>query len=507
MNNDENLNNSFENNENQGGANPPLQEVTVETSVPEEPYPQTDVSSSVDSVVSSPVEVAPQTAESTSDIMNGPTPTMGPSPEPVATAVSTEQSSGFEDVQKKSKVGIIIAILVVVLLGVGGYFGYKTFFATTPYENAITNAFKILKNNKIDSVVKVSTNIKFDSKAEGMDFLKNYSLDYSVTTDVNNGSSLMNFGMLEKGNSILNANMFLKDDKIYVQSKELTDKTYYIDGILSKDSNSSINTDDLYYLVDVFEKALKESLKDEKPTKSDITLSLDGTSIKAKDNLYTIDKNNYKRVTENSVNVILNDEKAISILAKFTGSEASEIKKELEEAKNDDSFDETAKISVYTKGFLNEFVGFNIEDEEGTYLRYIVDGKKESLVFAMDKDNRLSIVGNDEVADIKLVVNAEEVVTGKVTTKDNESTIVINIPEVATITITMKVENNAKMESFDTTNAVSANDLTEEELTSIETNLENILKKTELYTELQSLFGSGEEYVDYNDYNSLEGKK
>ena len=125
----------------------------------------------------------------------------------------------------------------------------------------------------------------------------------------------------------------------------------------------------------------------------------------------------------------------------------------------------------------------------------------------MDKDNRLSIVGNDEVADIKLVVNAEEVVTGKVTTKDNESTMVINIPEVATITITMKVENNAKMESFDTTNAVSANDLTEEELTSIETNLEKILEKTELYTELQSLFGSGEEYVDYNDYNSLEGKK
>lgn len=524
MNNEENLNNqNLENNTNMGGINPPLQEVTVETSVPEEPYPQTDVSTSVDGMMGNPtssvVEPAaatPAVGESAPSVVPKTVSPVDNTQVPVSTTVGTPNPTGFEDVQKKSKLGIIIAIVVVLLLGVGGYFGYKTFFTSSPYENAITSVFKLLKDNKVDSNVKIDTTIKIDSKMEGFEFLNNYSINYSEFADIKNNSSLMKFDLLEKGSSLIDVAMYLKDNKAYIQSKKLTDKTYYSDDFMPSD-DTTIKMDDIYYLADVFEKALKEALKEETATKSDATLSINGNSISVKEHLYTIDKSNIKRVTTNMVNVILNDQKALDILAKISGEEVSDIKKDLEESKNDTDFDGKLKISIYTKGLVNTFAGFNFEDEDGASIKYVVDGDNESLIISLDKDNRLSVIGNKDTADIKLVISGEEFVTGKVTVKDDVTTITISMQDSLTITITMKVQENASLETFDTANATKFEDMTEEEMTAIITKFSEIFENTELYTMLESMFGSDETAnTDYNynydiDYNyttddsSLEG--
>ena len=513
MNNEENLNNqSIENNANMGGVNPPLQEITVETSVPEEPYPQTDVSSSVDNMMSTPQPTVAEPMTPTPGFVDtnpGVVPeTVSPVDNtqiPQATAVNSPNTTGFEDVQKKSKLGIIIAVILVLLLGVGGYFGYKMFFATSPYENAITSAFKLLKDNKLDSSIKVDTSIKFDGKTEDVKFLNDYALNYSVFADAKDSSSLIKLDLLEKGASLIDATLYLKDNKAYIQSKKLTDKTYYLDDFMPSDA--TINMDDIYYLADTFERALKDALKDEKATKSDTTLSINGNSIDVKEHLYTINDSNIKRVKTNIINVVLNDQKALEILAKIGGEELSELKKNLEDSKNEDEASETIKVSVYTKGLLNTFAGFNLEDEDGTTIKYVVNGDDESLVISLDKDNRLSIVGNKESADIKLVTSGQEFITGKVTVKDDVTAIVINMQDSLTITITMKVEKNASVEAPNTANAIKFEEMTEEDMSAISTKASETFENSELYTILESLFGSNDTIdTDYNyDYSTNTG--
>ena len=506
--------NNEENNNNLNGSEP-LQEVTVETSVPEEPYPITDVDAMMNEAaamdiapastpspsVEAPSVEAPKPVEEVPAVNPPvePSPVIAPSTEPMPTSAPT----GFEDVNKKSKVGIIIAIVVVLLLGVGGYFASNTLSAKSPLENAVSSAFKLMRSQRVDKPFKVTTTVKVNSKAEGYEFLSNYSIDYSATMDTSSNTSSFVANINEKGVSILDVLGFIKDNKAYIQSKKLTDKTYFVDGI---DFSEMTNMDDIYYLMDSFENVIISAFKDEKETKKDATLSVGGNSIKVTENVYAVNKDNINRVTKDAINAFLSDEKAINILAKMTDTEASDIKKTLEEERDTDysaSYSGESRVSIYTKGFLKSFAGFALGQDATDYLKYVVDGDNESLVILMDENNKLTVEGTKDTADIKLVIGGEAVATGKITSKsDKEKTIVIDVPEFCTVTIDIKMEENAKVDTIDTSKAVDYKNITEEEMESIEKKLSEILEKTEAYSTLQSLMGTDENYggVTYEEY-------
>ena len=571
MNNDENLHRQTNENGVNNELNQPLQEVTVETSVPEEPYPVTEISGNIDDIINeppvnndvqvigeesapsntlesenpvtfpdaptiapaveptpevepTPVEAAPtmepspveEPSANPGPVMGPSEPIVAPSVEPTVTSEPVQSTNtGFEDVNKKSKAGIIIAIIVVILLGVGGYFAYNMFFAKSPYENAITNAFKLLKSGNLSDPFKVTTTVKIESSSEDYSFLGDYSFDYAIAMDAKNGTSLATFNLNEKGTSILDVLAYLKDGKAYVQSKKLTDKTYYFDNV---DFKEMTNEEDLRVLADAFEDALIAALKDEKETKKDAKISVGGKSIDVTENIYTIDKNNMGRVTKNSIDSLLSNEEAIKVLAKITDAEVSDIKKHLEDAKNEDysNYSTTASISIYTKGFLKTFAGFSLSEDKTEVIRYVVDGDNESFVMFLGSDkDKFTVDADGEKADIKLVFGGETLATGKVTYKENYANIVLEIQEYGKITIEVKKEDNVKIDSIDTSKAVKYEDISQEDLESIMTKLNEIYEKTEAYSKLESYMNSNTSYIDdttssdddwsFNFDNSLEG--
>ena len=511
MNNDENLNGQtnapLENNVNPGGVNPPLQEVTVETSVPEEPYPQTDVSGSIDNMMGEPT-VAPAPTEATvapasSEPVVAPEPVPMSGPEPMTTASAAEVtaaptgSTGFEDVQKKSKLGLIIAIIAIIVLGAAGYFIYMTFFTEGPYESAITNVFKTLKSGRDNVSTKVTTTVKVDAKDESYAFLKDYSIDYVAGYNNKENTMAIKINLNEKGTSLIDVLAFIKDNKAYLQSGKITDKTYYVDlkETMGYDFNDMLNMDDIYYLVDVYEKALKEALKDEKPTKTDVKLSVDTKTIDAKEIAYTIDNNNIKRVTSNMYDVILKDDKALEIMAKISEEEKSELKADMEKEKNEATMETPVKISVYTKGFLNTFAGFAITQDKEEVIKYVIDGDNISASIGSMGYKVLATGTVDNVA-MKVVSDGKELGNGTVKTNGDTVTAVINVPDVVVVTITMKTEENGKVDTMDTTGATKIDDITEEETEKMETKLLEILQNTDLYKKLMEETSGSSGYIE-----------
>lgn len=405
----------------------------------------------------------------------------------VQNVFSTENSTNERDELKKKKSFLLPCVFVILFLFaiMGGVFAYNQ-FSKSPYEMAINNLFNLVKeNNNIGKSFKVSGEVTVKSKNQSLNFLDNYSVDYTTIVNAKTKNTLTTFNINEKEISLLDFLVYTNDNKAYIQSKKLTDKTLYTDVI---ETNELVDEKDMNYLLDTLKKAFINALKDEKMTKNSKTLTINGKETKVTDNLYNLDKQAMVRVNTNFFNTIINDEEALKIIAKMSDKEVNEIKESLKEeinnAKDLDNYSDNIKLSIYTKGFFKSFVGFSIV-EDNNMIDFVSDDKYMLLTVCADKEKITAEDKNGEI-NIKLTENNTTLATAKIIGDKSDAKIVIDIPEYLSLNMRAKVEKGAKIDNIDVKNAVNVEDMTDADSEEIINNLTKIIQKSEFYHVFQS---------------------
>ena len=411
--------------------------------------------------------------------------------------------------KKKSKLPIIIVCVVLVAcLGVGAFFFLGN---AKPYEAAINSVFKALNNSKFFSdAYKVTANIKMDMKGASTEETKiindfSFKMETEVDKDMN---SYGKYSLMKGNSSILDLVAYFKDNKVYLGADKLTDKILYEDlGSIIDLKDVKYDRSDIDHLLNKLEEALKAAFKDETSNKEDKKITINGKEVTVKNNYYVINSENTRRVITNFVNVF-NNEETIKVLAKITNSKAEEIKEELDSVKDlkDSDFANASSIKVcfYTKGLLNELVGFALEVKDTEMVSFVGDGDYSLLKITAGDIGEITAETKDKVTEVKIVSGKQTVLNIKVTeVDDNNATMVINMLDQVTITAEVKYENIKSINTLDTSKAVKSDELTEEDEIKIEENLSKILEEAGL----GGLFNSMDEstVIDGSGLNGLIG--
>ena len=397
------------------------------------------------------------------------------------------EEKDFEKKPKK-KVGLIITVvvLVIVALIVAGGFVYLKFFNNKPqkiFEKAISKAFEMTeKTAKNEGKLDIELSASLNSTSQDMMMANTYlqMIKLNLTTEFNMDKKVLNQGISVSAfdEPVISVEGLIQDNNIYfllnnIYSKYIQVPSEEMEGV---EPNEIFNTENIE-VSEKLVKELKQILLDEVNSKelTQENVEVDGDKLTKTTVKFTAKEIEQiiTKLTEELYKISpVNDVKNI-----VEGLEQIEIDEE--DAENDNYLE----ISIYTKRLTGKIVKteiamINVADNEAIVVTIAEkEDEKVEITFAMNED---SIATNKAVTMFTLTIKEEGENKGTVTLK-------ANIDEAASsVTITAKysIDYNAKAEPKNVRNSINANDLTEEDMNEMMTNIEN---NEFLYSIIQSL--------------------
>lgn len=294
--------------------------------------------------------------------------------------------------KKNKKLGFIIGGLVIVVVGLLGYFVIyplivKTYFSDPKnvYDTTIDNFSKNIYNVIEDAVHDKSIyDIKFSFESN-VNNLQDYSgYTYGLNIGVDSTSKLVQSGLAitDLDNVEHSYYKYLKNGKEYVRYSSYRDLIYVGDADLeSQDEiftsfnnlftqSDKISTEDFKYLTEKVTTLVKGSIDESKLIKEDDSITVNGNVLKVTANKYTIDNELLKSTIKYILDGIANDDKALEIVSELVEKDSSEVKSyllgnEITSKLDDEEYKNfNVTIDVYTYGTKNEIVGYNISDKD-----------------------------------------------------------------------------------------------------------------------------------------------
>ena len=363
---------------------------------------------------------------------------------------------------------------------------YLKFFNNKPqkiFEKAISKAFEMTeKTAKNEGKLDIELSASLNSTSQDMMMANTYlqMIKLNLTTEFNMDKKVLNQGISVSAfdEPVISVEGLIQDNNIYfllnnIYSKYIQVPSEEMEGV---EPNEIFNTENIE-VSEKLVKELKQILLDEVNSKelTQENVEVDGDKLTKTTVKFTAKEIEQiiTKLTEELYKISpVNDVKNI-----VEGLEQIEIDEE--DAENDNYLE----ISIYTKRLTGkivktEIVMINVADDEAIVVTIAEkEDEKVEITFAMNED---SIATNKAVTMFTLTIKEEGENKGTVTLK-------ANIDEAASsVTITAKysIDYNAKVEPKNVRNSINANDLTEEDMNEMMTNIEN---NEFLYSIIQSL--------------------
>lgn len=376
-------------------------------------------------------------------------------PQPMQPVVPTT-SAGFvpngAPLQPKKKnvpliVGIVVAV-IAVLAAVGYFVVYPLVIQkmTTPkkvYEIAIQNITKEI-NTKVNDAVHEKTFIELslgvDSNMEMISAFSGYTYGFNVGGDPVNKSAQV--GLFMKNSTVeYSLYEYIKDNKKY--SRYSTDQVLnYLGEMTEEEMNdlfgslqeslteSSVTNEEATYIINKISELIISGMEEDKFSREETTIKLNGESIKVLNNKYVIDDAGIEKMAKHILDGLKSDEKAVKILAKMSDVTEEDMKKQLtyEENKEEDSEGTedkgeptTLTMNLYTSTKGAESYGFAINDDKGNLkIHYYTTEKAFELgLYSKTKDeetnkdteNTITALGvaRDKGTSVDVTVNGKKI--------------------------------------------------------------------------------------------------
>lgn len=385
------------------------------------------------------------------------------------------------NVKKNTKKGLIFGGIVVVLLLLVGTLTYflmpvkpKKVFTTAIQE--VYEASKSNFNGIFGGKYTISTDIHSDNKEIEKILEIVNKLNISMDMGVETKSKKMHIDLDSNYNNkeLLKASIDVLDNNAYVFLNDIYNKNLLVP-MEGMDEMFSLmeNVKDYEIILKYFKDAFNKSLKDEYFTKENKNITLNGKSVKVTENKLTLDEKNQKELAY-ALSDELNNEEFIESFSRISDMDKEEVKEMLKDMKeNIELEDGTLYVSIYTKGINNEFAGIEFKDDKD--------------VISILKNTKTNYSYEIKVEDKDYKGNIEAVI------KDNDMNLKVSFDiEGISGSITMDFVENKKVNlpEIDTTNAISVENLSENEAMEILNNLQNkegIIELMQTITSLSSI--------------------
>lgn len=410
---------------------------------------------------------------------------------------------------KKILLGVIggIIILLGALLVVYFLMFNKPIDIFKNYTNNIVSELKdIMVNENISTdKIAIESNLQFNSKTATKFANYNYDIDFGIDSKSKQASLLLgvndsaNKKMLEGTFVIDSTNMYLSVPELLNKVVILGESTEIWDYLNNSDS---ITSKEIFHIIEVAKDSFLNSLdsKDFSVEKNQ-QITIDGKEIKADKNILKIDGEKAKKIAKNVLNALKEDKEVIATLTTIANLSEDELKQEIDEELNtidkDNSTNELlTNINFYTAGFKKDVIRismivedeeiFNIDLKDNIKITIKDEGTEININFTeLDEENIVGTLNIDNVGstDFKIVQ----------TKKDNQSasytidlTIKVENEEIG-IKGTIKISNTYTPTNISTNNAVEYENITEDEMNQLYSNLINNKFIIDIMSELNSL--------------------
>ena len=324
---------------------------------------------------------------------------------------------------------------------------------------------KIKKYNVIQKPFTFTTEFKLDTSDED---IKDYKVKYEFDSNIKD-SYYANKVNLTKGKDNIEGSFYLVDNKAYLDSSLLDDPidvTYYYDteyyfdvvesyifgGNSLYETLDNINTDDYRYIIKTLTNEFAKTLDSSAFSSETKKLNLDDKTVRVKKITYSMDEDLIQETIEQMVDNLKDNDKFLSTVARAFDLDKSDVKdflKELKEEAEEIELDDPIDLCIYTKGALDDLVGYGIEMDDDEYLTiFIYDGyyeftyddhgeyyrEKYSIIGTTDDDGVIKFVvkeDGDKIATIKVNKNTDEEldITYEVPDEDVEGHIYFSLKE------------------------------------------------------------------------------
>ena len=432
-----------------------------------------------------------------------------------------EENLIYDNNKKSKKSVLLILAIVIVVIGIG-LAGTGVFLLSKPKAvfqesyNYLTKGFKslglsdnstldILDKDKIKVENKINVNL---DQSLGLG-ITNLDLNMHVMNDRTTNISKVYLDSKLENQKLLELVSYLKEDKLYLTVTDIFDKYYYTD-IDTSSLAEELTIEDMELLVGIVKNSLKKVITDEKFEKEKTTTSVDGIEESVTKLTLRVDDKLLSDIIVEVVYGIKADEKALEILTNLSSVTKEELIKSLDEIVTE--IKETTGETLLT---------YNI------YYKNINDIKKLEILsgttivtYSANNDNyRLKVIDDDaEVEELSLLVVEQDnnynitlntlssSITGKLLKNEKNYNLTLNIADnrnnnlgtlvvdyiytsnvqdklVVTyqkdginyvkVTVDSKITFDEGISVPDMSNAKSIDAMTEEEVNTIMTNLQN----------------------------------
>lgn len=388
-----------------------------------------------------------------------------------------------KEIRSAQKHHFFAKFLIFLLVLIAAFGGVYYFVLNTPKKTYVEAVNKVFKDNNVSLTKEKELNYNYslelniDSKNEQykdiIDIVNKTKISGTTNYDKTNKLLLQNSTIEYKNEKLISTSYMLdlNNNTFYLKANDILDKVIKLDlNDNEEEKTTSYNTDSENYstVINSIAKAIKETLEtanyERKITKLNKEIVFEETLL--------IDKEFQKQF----LTKLLQDEDYLKSMAKIKNEKVSEISDELNED-IDDIKDEKETISIYKTILKNEIIKIECKAE------------KDSLTITKE-DNKY----NFEYVE-KYALKYKGYI--KVDKSDKENKITLNyenVQEEENVYVYLTYSKNTKDISFDKSNAITYDKLTEEDTNKITKYLsEN--KAFKLLAEDTGLINTIEQYM------------
>lgn len=396
--------------------------------------------------------------------------------------MNEENMENFKE-RKKNNVWIFVVILLLILLlGGAGFFLFKskTVSSKQVFITAIHSIYESekkdiakLETGQVGGIMNLSTNLKSDDSDTQslLDVINKLHISMDVKMDAKSKAMEMDLASTYNQKDLLNAKMSILKDVAYFDLNSIFDKTikYPIEdeeGVFEEFYGLLNKTEELNCILENLNNGFTSALKDEYFTKSQETINVNGKDVKATKHTLTLNDENIQKIEQDFKNNVDRDA-VMKALASLLNTTVEELE---EDAETDFDNEEgiTTYIHIYTYGLKNEFAKFEIEEEN------------DSIVVTKTDENTYDYTANFD----------DQKISGTVTI-DGEKytfTIVLDTEDISgSIEVVYQEMNSVTIDSIDTANTISIDQLSDVDAMQILENLQKQDGVTELLQAIQKL--------------------
>lgn len=394
---------------------------------------------------------------------------------------------------------LFIGIPVIIVLGVLGAYYYATNPLTVLTKTINTTYEKInqmIKENEKTDKININGNLTFNTNANLLEYesLKDYTYNFNLGIDSSQKILKLGLGMNDQNQNIIDASLYQIEKKQYLESKKIYPNLLELPEVETLTDFESFNQNnysskDIKIILKKLKEALISTLDEKYISREKKDIKIQNNTIKATKITYLLNKENQERTIHLLKDKILNDGELVEKISKFLNKTIEETKKEIQTNLDNFKYEEDIEINLYTESLKQNVV--KIEIESSTEKILTIENYKNNQSINIDNTIKLDILNmSDEKKEINYqIINSN--INGKIKietkyTNRQESQIKVFFSityqdTTIDLNMNMNVYSQEDITIPDLENSKNVEDLTNEEILEIYTNLENALKDTIFY--------------------------